>query len=61
MDVTSAFYGRLQDIWVWVWFSCGGAHRGMILITIFRGFFASANEILILAGGWALGYHSKGI
>ena len=30
------------------------------LIAIFRSFLASAGGILILAGGWALGYHSIG-
>ena len=33
-------------------------HHGKSLIAIFRDFFASTSKISVLAGGWALGYHS---
>ena len=34
---------------------------GRGLIAIFRDFFASAGEIFILAGGWALAHHLWGL
>ena len=33
-------------------------HHGKSLIAIFGGFFDSVSKIFILAGSWALGYHS---
>ena len=51
-------YNRVRSIWGWLLFSCGIVHRGKGLIAIFRDFFASISENFILAGGWALGYHS---
>ena len=41
---------------VFVWDSA----RGGLLVAMFRGSFASAGEVFILPGGWALGYHSMG-
>ena len=35
-------------------------HCGKSLISVFQRFFASISEIFILAGDWALGYHSVG-
>ena len=42
-----------QDIWGWLWFSCGGVgvHCGKGFISFFQGFFGSINKILILLGG----------
>ena len=34
---------------------------GRGLIAIFRDFFASADEIFVLAGGWALAHHLWGL
>ena len=42
---------RLRDISDWLWFLRGGAQHGKILIAIFRGVFASANKIFVLAVG----------
>ena len=42
-------------------FSCEIAHYGKSLISAFHGFFASIGKIFILAGCWALGYHSMGL
>ena len=42
-------------------FSCKIVHYEESLISAFQEFFASIKKTLILAGGWALGYHSLGI
>ena len=52
--------GLLRGMWDWLWFSCGIARRGGLLVAMFQGSFASAGEVFILPGGWALGYHSMG-
>ena len=43
--------GGLRGIWGWLWFSCGVAHSGRSLISVFQDFFASINKNFILAVG----------
>ena len=43
--------GGLWDIWDWLWFSCGVAHSGKSLISVFQDFFASINKNFILTVG----------
>ena len=47
-----------RGCWNWLSFSCGVAHCGEILVSVFQGFFASIGQMSILAGGWALSFHS---
>ena len=51
-------YNHSQNIWDWLQFSCEIVHCGRGLISVLQEFFAIINKISILAGGWALGYHS---
>ena len=39
-------------------FSCGVAHSGGCLISVFRGFSVSVGKFSFSQGEWALGYHS---
>ena len=58
--------GSVSVYLVWLRWSTG--YLGLALVFVgggglncgFQGFFASIGEIFILAGGWALGYHSMG-
>ena len=43
--------GGLRGIWGWLWFSCGVAHSGRSLISVFQDFFASIKKGFILAVG----------
>ena len=45
----------LRGIWGWLWFSCGVAHSGKCLISVFQGFSASIDGAFILAGGLGTG------
>ena len=52
--------GGWWGIWGWCWFSCGVAHAGGCLISVFQGFSASTGKAFILAGDGALAYRSMG-
>ena len=43
--------GGFRGIWGWLWFSCGVAHSGRSLISVFQDFFASIKKGFILAVG----------
>ena len=45
----------LRGVWGWLSFSCGMAHCGKGLISVFQGFFASIGGACILAGGLGIG------
>ena len=45
----------LRGVWGWLSFSCGMAHCGKSLISVFQGFFASIGGACILAGGLGIG------
>ena len=47
--------GVWRGIWGWLWFSCGVAHSGKCLISVFQGFSASIDGAFILAGGLGTG------
>ena len=51
---------HLRGIWEWPWFSCGKAHCGRGLISLFQGLLVST-RFSFWEGGWALGYHSMGL
>ena len=42
--------GRGGGIWGKLWFSCGRAHYGKVLISTFQRFFASAKKIFWFGG-----------
>ena len=46
----------IRGIWGWLWFSCGVAHCGKELISVFQEFFASIDKTFIFAGGLQLAY-----
>ena len=46
-----------EDIWGWLWFSCGIAR----LISVFQEFSASIDKAFILAGGVATGLSFFGV
>ena len=50
-----------RGIWGYLWFSCGVAHGGGGLISVFQGLSASAGGAFILAGGMGAGLSFYGI
>ena len=43
--------GPLSAGFIMVWFSCGGAHDGKVLVSVFQEFFASILKAFNFAGG----------
>ena len=56
-----AAYSRSRSIWDWLSFSCGVAHCGEGLISLFQGLFASIGGIFIWRGYWVLGCDLLGL
>ena len=58
--------GPLSAGFIMAWFSCGGAHDGKVLVSVFQEFFASILKAFNFAGGLgnglslAVDYHSMG-
>ena len=59
IKIQRATYNLSQDIWDQLWFWCEIVHYEKSLISVFQEFFASINKRFVLAGDWALGYHSR--
>ena len=50
-----------RGIWDWLWFSCGVAHGGKGLISIFQGLSSSVGGTFVLAGGLGAGLSFYGV
>ena len=54
-------YNGSQDIWEWLWLSCGVAHSGEVLVPVFQEFSCSIDKAFILAGGLGAGLSFYGV
>ena len=43
--------GGSQGVWDWLWFSCGVAHGGGSLVSVFHGFSVSVGRNFFFGGG----------